>query len=199
MAKCLMPLHGETPCLAPSLSSQENEAWNGTSVLREQGKFRNPTVIPRELLSKFSFAFLIRNPRQSIPSLYQCSIPPKSFTTGWHGFKSSDAGYKELRRLFDYLICIKQIGPGSGNKICIVDAEDLLAHPEETVERFCSSVGVTFDRGSLQWGTEKDQQRAKDLFKNWAPFHDVALQSTSLKAQPSASHQIVCAHNLRCI
>ena len=183
-----MPLHGETPCLAPSLSSQENEAWNGTAVLREQGKFRNPTVIPRELLSKFNFAFLIRNPRQSIPSLYQCSIPPKSFTTGWHGFKSSDAGYKELRRLFDYLICIKQIGPSSGNKICVVDAEDLLAHPEETVERFCSSVGVTFDRGSLQWGTEKDQQRAKDLFKTWAPFHDVALQSTSFKPQSSVSH-----------
>ncbi len=188
-----MPLHGETPYLAPSLSSRENEAWNGDVVLRDQRKDRNPTVIPHELLSELHFTFLIRNPRQSIASLYKCSIPPKSFTTGWHGFKSSDAGYKELRRLFDYLVCIRQIGPSSGNEICIIDAEDLLAHPEETVERFCSSVGLTFDCGSLQWGTEKDQQRAKDVFKNWAPFHDDVLQSTSLKAQPPVSHHILCA------
>lgn len=199
MAKCLFPLHGETPYLAPSLSSQENWVRNGTAANREQCNLRNPSVIPRELLSEFHFTFLIRNPRQSIPSLYECSIPPKSFATGWHGFKSSDAGYKELRRLFDYLLCTRQIGPSSGNEICVVDAEDLLAHPEETIERFCSSVGITFDRGSLQWGTEKDQQRARDLFKNWAPFHDVALQSTSLKAQPSVCHQMLSAHNLGCV
>ncbi len=194
-----MSFHGETPYIAPSLRSQENEAWNGTAVLREQRKLRNPTMIPHKLLSGFHFAFLIRNPRKSIPSLYKCCLPSNSFTTGLHGFRSSEAGYRELRRLFEYLLCIGQIGLGSGNEICVVDAEDLLAHPAETVERFCSSVGIPFDRGSLHWGTEKDQLRAQDMFGNFSPFHDVALQSTSLNAQPPVSHHISCAHTLRCI
>lgn len=157
MAKCLMPLPGEAPGLAPSLNPQENKAGNGTAIPGEQRNFPNPTVIPDELLSEFHFAFLIRNPRSAIPSLYECSTPPKCFTTGWHGFKPSDAGYKELRRIFDYLLGIGQIGPSSDNDICLIDADDLLAHPEETIESFCSSVGITFDCNSLYWGAEKDQ------------------------------------------
>lgn len=194
-----MPLHGETSNIAPSLSSPENKTWKGTAVLGEEREVGNPTVIPRELLSDFHFTFLIRSPRWSIPSLYECSVPPKSFATGWHGFNSADAGYKELRIMFDYLIHIRQIGPGSDNALCLVDAEDLLAHPEETVERFCSLAGLPFDRSSLQWGTEKDQQRAKESFQKYGPFHEVALQTTSLKAQPPVSHRTLCSHDLRCV
>jgi hypothetical protein len=183
-----MPLPGETPCLAPSLHSQKSGTQKEAAVPGEQCRFPNPTVIPRKLLSQFHFTFLIRNPRKAIPSLYECSIPPKCFMTGWHGFKPSDAGYKELRRIFDYLIGIGQIGPSSGNEICLVDAEDLLAYPEEIVKSFCLSVGITFDSRSLYWGAEKDQQRAQHIFKNWAPFHEAALQSISLKGPPSVSH-----------
>lgn len=129
MAKCLMPLHGRTGCIAPSLNSQNFEGRNGTVAIRDRLKFRNPTVIPRELLSDFHFTFLIRNPRHSIPSLYKCSTPPKSALAGWNGFRASDAGYEELRKLFDYLVAIRQIGPNTSNEICIIDAEDLLAYP----------------------------------------------------------------------
>ncbi|PCG88438.1 Hypothetical protein PENO1_110230 [Penicillium occitanis (nom. inval.)] len=183
MAKCLMPLHGQTPRIAPSLRSQ-NITRHGTKVSWEELDIPNPTVIPPEVLSTFHFAFLIRNPRRSIPSLYRCSIPPMSLTTGWHGFKSSDAGYKELRRLFDYLKSIKQIGSDSSNEICIVDADDLLEYPQKTIESFCSSVGIPFDADSLVWDTENDHKRAQDLFRNWAPFHDTALKSTSIMTQP---------------
>lgn len=211
MGKCLMPLHGEGPYVVPSLCTRKTAA-NGANEIRpkdpaprdgptvpasprgpmepapqEATTIPNPTVIPPELLSGFHFTFLIRHPRHSIPSLYECSTPPKSFMTGWHGFKAEDAGYKEMRRLFDYLTRIGQIGSNSNNEICIVDAEDLLAHPEEIVEKFCVSVGIHFDRDMLRWDTEKDQQRAQDAFKNWAPFHDAVLKSTSLKAQPPVS------------
>ncbi|KAL9125604.1 MAG: hypothetical protein Q9217_005215 [Psora testacea] len=104
--------------------------------------------------------------------------------TGWHGFKAEDAGYKKLRRLFDYLTSIGHIGSNSNSEICIVDAEDLLAYPEEIAEKFCASVDIPYDHGMLRWDTEEDQQRAQDAFKNWAPFHDAVLKSTSLKVQP---------------
>ncbi|KAI7978659.1 hypothetical protein EIK77_001984 [Talaromyces pinophilus] len=112
-----------------------------------------------------------------------------SLTTGWHGFKSSDAGYKELRRLFDYLKSIKQIGSDSSNEICIVDADDLLEYPQKTIESFCSSVGIPFDADSLVWDTENDHKRAQDLFRNWAPFHDTALKSTSIMTQPPVGYE----------
>ncbi|KAI8626835.1 hypothetical protein F5Y19DRAFT_191100 [Xylariaceae sp. FL1651] len=176
MGKCLLPLQGEEPWIVPSLRLKGGDlAICGVP---------NPTVIPLQHLTRFHYTFLIRNPRSSIPSLYECSTPPKSFVTGWHGFKAEDAGYKDLRRLFDYLVRARLIGPNTSNEICIVDADDLLAHPEDIVSQYCASVDVPFDRSMLRWGTESEQQRAKDAFKNWAPFHDAVLKSTSLKARP---------------
>jgi hypothetical protein len=189
MAKCLLPLEGQIPYIVPSLRSL-NTPRNGTERSWEESNIPNPTVIPPEVLSTFHFAFLIRNPRRSIPSLYRCSIPPTSLTTGWHGFKASDAGYRELRKLFNYLRNIKQIGPGSYNEICVVDADDLLGYPEETIESFCTSVGISFDSKSLCWDTEKDYKRAQDLFRNWAPFHDIALKSSSIMIQPPVGYWI---------
>ncbi|KAE8324043.1 P-loop containing nucleoside triphosphate hydrolase protein [Aspergillus sergii] len=183
MAKCLMPLPGGDPRIAPSLQ-YEQRTINRMDSLQNHTAIPNPTVIPPDILSGFHYTFLIRNPRQSIPSLYQCSIPPKSHITGWNGFKATDAGYAELRILFDYLVQVQIIGPGTGNDICIVDADDLLADPEGVVEEYCCSVGIPYDPQSLHWGAEKDQQRARDIFQNWIPFHDAALKSTSLKPRP---------------
>ena len=190
MAKCLMPLRGGSGHIVPSLrtsetTSRENPTNNSSRCLSVS--IPNPTIMPPEYLAKFQFCFLIRTPRLGIPSLYECSTPPKSSITGWHGLKSEDAGYRDIRTLLDYLIQIGQIGPGTDNEICIVDAEELLACPEETVENFCLSLGIPFDRGSLTWGTENDLSRARAAFKNWAPFHDAVLKSTGLIKQSRVS------------
>jgi hypothetical protein len=71
----------------------------------------NPTVMPLSLLKSFHFTFLIRHPRYSIPSYYRCTIPPLDSVTGFYDFKPSEAGYHELRRVFDYLRSSGIIGP----------------------------------------------------------------------------------------
>lgn len=71
----------------------------------------NPTVVPLELLSKFHFTFLIRDPHYSIPSYYRCTIPPLDDVTGFHEFSPSEAGYDEVRRVFDYLRKVGLVGP----------------------------------------------------------------------------------------
>lgn len=195
MAKTLLPLPGETANIVPSLRSRRTNS-SGIKACQEDSIIPNPTVVPPEILSGFHFTFLIRNPRRSIPSLYQCSTPPKSLITGWHGFKATDAGYREMRILFDYLLSIGQIGPDTGNEICIVDAGDLLAYPEETIRNFCTSVGIPFDYDALWWGTERDKKRAEDVFKNWAPFHDDVLKSTSLKATPPVCYLFLMNNNV---
>lgn len=73
---------------------------------------KNPTVIPETMLRQFMFTFLIRHPRNSIPSFYRCTIPPLDKVTGFYNFRPDEAGYNELRRLFDYLREVGQIGPG---------------------------------------------------------------------------------------
>ncbi|KAK5087304.1 hypothetical protein LTR70_007247 [Exophiala xenobiotica] len=71
----------------------------------------NPTVIPGEMLKSFAFTFLIRDPHYSIPSYYRCTIPPLDEVTGFYKFYPSEAGYDEVRRVFDYLVATGTVGP----------------------------------------------------------------------------------------
>lgn len=109
IAHYLLPPDQKPANFAPSLVASETA--NGTAhtngsgpngtALDAQG---NPTVIPLALLREFHFTFLIRHPRRAIPSYYRCTIPPLCSRTGFHHFMQNEAGYDELRRLFDYLL-----------------------------------------------------------------------------------------------
>ncbi|KAK8182498.1 P-loop containing nucleoside triphosphate hydrolase protein [Phyllosticta citribraziliensis] len=71
----------------------------------------NPTVVPTQLLAKFHWTFLIRHPRNSIPSYFRCTVPPLDAITGFYNFDPAEAGYDELRRIFDYLKNTGLVGP----------------------------------------------------------------------------------------
>lgn len=215
MAYCLCPPKGLPSSVAPSLSriergvgtngntGNEGDGSNG-SVKRNPYPYgtevepNNPTVIPEAILKKFHLTFLIRHPRSSIPSYYRCCIPPLAEATGFHFLDPSEAGYAELRRIFDYLRSTGQIGPAvagqieaangdkganghsDGVEICVVDADDLLDNPNGVIEAFCKSTGVKYDPGMLEWDKE-DQQHAKNVFEKWNGFHEDAIHSSSLR------------------
>jgi len=164
----------------------------------------NPTVIPEAILRKFHFTFLIRHPRHSIPSYFRCTIPPLDDVTGFHNFDPSEAGYDELRRVFDFLRSRGQVGPaiagdiGQGNgvdskekangtvdngpvEICVIDADDLLDDPEGIIRQYCKTVGLKFHPNMLVWDTEEDHRQAVDAFEKWRGFHDDAIESAALK------------------
>lgn len=157
----------------------------------------NPTVIPYEILSRFHFAFLIRDPHLSIPSYYRCTIPPLDKVTGFHNYDPSEAGYDELRRGFDYLRTAHLVGPriatrdddtvthryDSGIEICVIDADDMLHKPAETIEAFCRSVGFEYTPDMLKWDTEEDYRYAKETFEKWRGFHNDAIESKGLVAR----------------
>ncbi|KAF1986348.1 hypothetical protein K402DRAFT_393829 [Aulographum hederae CBS 113979] len=158
---------------------------------------KNPTVAPEALLRQFHFTFLIRHPRYSIPSYYRCTIPPLDEVTGFYNFMPNEAGYDELRRMFDFLRGCKQVGPGvcgrengasqdeaNGHKevdICVIDADDLLDNPAGIIEMYCGSVGIKYEPEMLTWDSEEDHQIAKAAFEKWQGFHDDAIASTELK------------------
>jgi len=159
---------------------------------------KNPTVVPREILERFHFTFLIRHPKHAIPSYYRCCIPPLVERTGFNPFMPDEAGYEELRSLFDYCKNTGLIGPkicgrdgedqpagpppiDSGIEICVIDADDLLDDPEGILSKYCQSIGLDFDPEMLKWDNEEDHEFAKEAFEKWDGFHDDAIQSKDLK------------------
>lgn len=174
-------------------------------------ELRNPTVVPSEILGKFHFTFLIRHPRYSIPSYYRCTVPPLDEVTGFYNFMPSEAGYDELRRVFDYLRVIGHVGPkiashdihmnGSTDSnaneldICVVDADDLLDDPAGIIAAYCKSVGIGYDDRMLSWDSEEDQKHAQDAFEKWKGFHEDALNSRDLKPRKYVSNPFF--HSIR--
>ncbi|OAL29118.1 hypothetical protein AYO22_02555 [Fonsecaea multimorphosa] len=164
-----------------------------------EGEPGNPTIVPKALLDKFHFTFLIRDPHSSIPSYYRCTIPPLEDLTGFHEFYPNEAGYDELRRFFDYarevgLVRDRKDGLKNGTEngrvvngdakvpeVCVVDADDLLDDPEGILRAYCQSVGLDFHPDMMNWDNEEDQQRAKTVFEKWKGFHEDAIDSTDLK------------------
>jgi hypothetical protein len=215
----LVPPEGKLATIAPSLvgnnvkkgvgtHDQTNGLTNGNIDGTTNGDHKapypydtaaepgNPTVVPAEALKQFHFTFLIRHPRFSIPSYWRCTIPPLDDTTGFHDFMPSEAGYDELRRVFDFLRAQKQVGPAIAGQhgalkdgdvsITVIDADDLLDDPEGIIKAYCKEVGIDYRPGMLVWDTEEAHQRAKDAFEKWRGFHNDAIESTSLKPRSEA-------------
>ncbi|KAH8595791.1 hypothetical protein B0O99DRAFT_651881 [Bisporella sp. PMI_857] len=213
----LVPPEGKPATIAPSLGGKAikkgvgtqgdatvtngilNGITNGTTPnsapypYNTEAEPGNPTVVPNTVLEHFHWTFLIRHPRHSIPSYFRCTIPPLDAITGFYDFMPSEAGYDELRRVFDYLVAQKQVGPaiagrdeGEGVKITVVDADDLLDNPERIIKAYCNEVGIEYSSSMLIWDTEEAHQRARDAFEKWKGFHEDAINSTSLKPRDAA-------------
>lgn len=119
----------------------------------------------------------------------------------------SEAGYSELRRLFDYLLAQRIIGPtragesapldealnGSGSEtssmtgesrraaITVIDADDLLQNPEAILKVYCKEVGIDYTPRMLEWGDDDNQEYAAKAFEKWYGFHHDAIESTCLR------------------
>ncbi|KAK6950123.1 hypothetical protein Daesc_008449 [Daldinia eschscholtzii] len=186
MAYYLMPPNSQPAVIPKSLRKGDKYSEEG-----------NPTVLPLEILKKFHWTFLIRHPRRAIPSYYRCCVPPLDEVTGFKEFLPSEAGYVELRRLFDYLREQHIVGPalagesngnkaGSGVSITVVDADDLLDHPGEVVKAFCRETGIEFTPDMLTWDDAENQDYVSEAFAKWNGFHNDAIHSKSLTARTQA-------------
>lgn len=72
-------------------------------------------------------------------------------------------------------------------EICVIDADDLLDDPEGILQKFCASVGLTYDPSMLVWDSTEDRQEAAAAFEKWKGWHNDALESDSLRPRTNVS------------
>lgn len=147
----------------------------------------NPTLLPYSELERFQYTFLIRHPYYSVPSYYRLSLPGKKDASCVEQLTTKDLGYSELRQLFDCLLhrgIIAQAPSSTDTSpVCVIDAEEMLQWPEETMQAYCSLNGITFDQSALYWHGAQDQKRAAAVIDKWGfsvTFHENVLQSKGL-------------------
>jgi hypothetical protein len=127
-----------------------------------------------------------------------------SYKTHWHGFQAVNAGYAELRRLFDFLVSEDIVGPGIAveNKyeaimnesldrtttICIINSDTLLHDPERIMSIYCNEIGYDFRPEILQWDNEKSRNKALGHYLVDQGFHNQVLSSTGLGPPTKVSY-----------
>ncbi|WPH03377.1 Hypothetical protein R9X50_00625600 [Acrodontium crateriforme] len=203
IAPCLQTAKRGVGTVSGTTTADSGVSMNGTSKApfpyETRAEAGNPTILPRSLLEKYHWTFLIRHPNRAIPSYYRCCIPPLVEKTQFDPFMPCEAGYDELRRFFDYCKDTGLIGPkvcGQGKdatadtngasseeniEICLIDADDLLDDPEGVLKQYCASIGVPFEREMLTWDSEESHAFAKEQFEKWNGFHEDAINSKDLR------------------
>jgi hypothetical protein len=91
--------------------------------------------VDREWLSTVTNCFLIRHPREVIASYIKKRDDPAL----------EDLGFTQQRDIFDFVRAQANSIPP------VVDAKDVLEHPERTLRLLCDAVGVEFSKSMLSW------------------------------------------------
>ena len=149
-------------------------------VFSKELAFSLPECMHAEISSgvkfaEFTHSFLIRDPARAIYSYYKGirSEGDQSF------LDLSEIGlfYSKLYKLYNFLKEKKGINP------VVVDAADLQANPEKTMNCYCEAVGITFDPKMMSW----EPGRFDPRYKVWSSkiWHSTVLQSTGfIKINP---------------
>lgn len=99
----------------------------------------------------------------------------------------TELGYRETRKLFDYLHPPATRSSSSKAPI-LIDADDLLAHADSIVRSVCTRLGLQYSSSMLSWDSPEDYALAEAAFRKYAGYHEDALNSTGLR--PRTADQI---------
>jgi hypothetical protein len=103
--------------------------------VKETTEYRYDAVDHPRLPATGTHTFLIRSLGDAIASHY--AMNP--------AVKCDEIGYQYLQEIFE------RMGRVEGRPPVVVEAEQLLSDPYETVRRYCDAVGITFLPSALSW------------------------------------------------
>jgi hypothetical protein len=152
----------------------------GQVFAKETTGVRYPEVLATpEFLDGVTHTFLIRDPRETIPSYLKFE---------------PDAPAERIGFEWLHEICTA-VAERTGRQPVVVDAADLVRNPEGTVRAYCAATGIPFVREALSWDPAQRPE--------WQPsrrWHETVAASTGLGAVPPASAappDTVTTHYLR--
>lgn len=122
-------------------------------------------IVDEQFISYFQHSFLIRHPAQVIPSLFH----------KWPDIQIEEIGYQELYILFE------KIKKQTGNIPPLIDADDLVKHPQATVQAYCETVGIPFIPEALQW--EKPKSGKEVSWYDEGSWHSNLITTTGFQEQ----------------
>ena len=112
-------------------------------------------------------SFLIRHPEKILRSYLR--LQKKDGATTF--FDVNEVAYVEL-------LDIAKMVKDSGNDVIVVDADDLLAKPQEVMGKWCEMVGIEFHPDKMiTWEPVKPK-----TWEKWEGWHDDAAKSAGFKA-----------------
>jgi hypothetical protein len=114
-----------------------------------------------EYLDAVTHTFLIRDPRETIPSYLK--LEPDTPT--------ERIGFELLHDIYT------AVAERTGRQPVVVDAADLVRDPEGTVKAYCVATGIPFVREALSW--DRGQRPEWQLARRW---HESVAASTGLGA-----------------
>ena len=121
--------------------------------------------VDREWIVDLTNCFLIRDPREVILSYIKKNPEPEL----------EDLGFVQQSEIFEFMRARTNSIPP------IVDARDVLEHPERTLRLLCDAVGVEFNKAMLSW-----PPGLRDSDGIWAKYwYDDVARSTSFQPYKS--------------
>ncbi len=132
--------------------------------------------VDKSFMAQCTNTFLIRHPRQMLPSLYD----------KWPDFTMEETSYAELYQLF---VLAKEL---TGKIPVVIDADDLVKNPTTTMQAYCHAAGIQFLPKSLEWGTG-----SRPEFNWWegGSWHDDVNQSNRVRKMPPKNYLSVSAND----
>jgi Sulfotransferase domain len=169
-----------TELVSPRADGKRIFSKDMAQYIVRSGEHGEEFMVSLENLNKMTHVFLIRSPKLACPSYYRCCIGDAGSETNFSHYDPEEAGYRELRALFDYL---NEHGVNRSNPILMIDAETLTSNPEGTLRYVCEKIGADWDPKMLSWKSGKVEE-----FSKWPGFHGDAENSTGFRQKVNGNH-----------
>jgi hypothetical protein len=129
--------------------------------------FHYPLLLTdQSFLAGATHTFLIRHPAEAIASHY--AMHP--------GLQRDEIGFAWLAEIYD------AVTAATGKPAVVVDSDDLVAKPQETIEAYCAAMGIPFIPEALSW-----QPRMEESWRRTGKWHETASKSSGFM-RPDNSH-----------
>jgi hypothetical protein len=133
-------------------------AQDGPCFFKDTTDFHYPVLLSdKSFLATTVHTFLIRHPAEAIASHY--ALHP--------GLQRDEIGFAWLAEIYD------AVADATGQQPVIIDSDDLVARPHETVAAYCRAIGIPFKPEALSWAP-----RMETSWRRTAKWHEAASRTT---------------------